>query len=345
MPIYLHEKYAKNIDQRFTEDSFVAGKSATDYDWDGVEAINILGIESEELNDYQRSGSNRYGTPKEVQDTKQRLAVTQDKSFALTCDKGNNTEQSAIKEAGKVLNVEMEEKVVPTADKYVLKQWCMNAGKSEVVSAALTKATLNSALLAARSAMRNASVPLKDLYCYLPSSQYSHLLENDAFIGADALNKDLLSNGIVGKAYSMLVCEIPDDYLPTGINFLVAHKKSVLFPKKIWDTKIHIDPPGLSGNLLEGRFLYDGFVKWKKAGGVYVNAMNTAKVATPTHSGTTLACTTTGATYKYTIDGTDPRYSASAIALSTTTLSVTVTTKVVAIKADMLPSDILTITV
>lgn len=84
------------------------------------------------------------------------------------------------------------------------------------------------------------------------------------------------------------------------------------------ETHIHTNPPGISGNLLEGRQYYDLFVFGVKCDGVYVN-VNTGSgkgtvCATPTVNATTgaISCTTAGAVLKFTTDGTDPRYSANA---------------------------------
>ena len=50
------------------------------------------------------------------------------------------------------------------------------------------------------------------------------------------------------------------------MNFILLHKRAATAPEKIHDCKTHIDPPGISGNLVEGRFYYDLFVYGRKAG-------------------------------------------------------------------------------
>lgn len=80
--------------------------------------------------------------------------------------------------------------------------------------------------------------------------------------------------------------------------------------------KTHIDPPGISGNLVEGRFYYDLFVYGHKADGVYVDVTTGGSVtvlAAPTIAKAGGAITAAeGATAYYTTDGTDPRYSLTA---------------------------------
>jgi len=341
MAIYLHEKYSKEVEQKFTRDSFLSGKASTKYTFEGVKTVNIPTIVSQALNNYTRSGANRYGTPQEVQDTMQSLTMANDKGFSMTVDKGNHTEQQAIKEAGRVLKVEMDEIVIPEVDKNAIKQWTKYAGKVVKEAAALDKTNVLAKLLAARTYLVNNKVKLDNVYVGVSSTVYALLLQTTEFVSADKLNTDVLSNGVVGKVYNMIVVEIPDDYFPSNMNFIVWKKDAVLMPKKIWDTKVHMDPPGLSGHLLEGRFIYDAFVIGEKACGVYVSATNSAtKCATPTNNSGTLACSTSGATIMYTLDGTDPRYSTSAKAY-TSQLSSTTGLKAVAFKDGAFTSDIL----
>ena len=109
---------------------------------------------------------------------------------------------------------------------------------------------------------------------------------------------------------------VPDSYVPGDLYFMVKWKGSTADPVKLQDAKIHKDPPGLSGNLLEGRIYHDAFVLGAKADGIYVAAAASAVTAAPTITVSagkaTIASTTSGAVLRYTLDGTDPRYSTTA---------------------------------
>ena len=313
MAIFLHERYAKDVEQKFTQESLVAGKTANKYTFEGVKSVNIPTIVSQPLTPYVRSGSNRYGNPQEVQDTMQTLTMEIDEAFSMTVDKGNNSEQAAIKNSGRVLRVEMEEQVIPAYDKRAFAQWTKFAGKVAATSSALTSKTLYTEIVNARKYFKNHMVK-GTAYLGVPATTYALLLENEYFINADKLNEKLLAEGIVGKIHNMLVVELPDDYLAEGVQFIAWHSNCVEAPKKIWDTKVHMDPPGISGHLLEGRFIYDAFVLAEKCNGVYALVLAANKLATPTLSGTTLTCA--GAEIRYTNDGSDPRYSKSAMVYS-----------------------------
>ena len=111
------------------------------------------------------------------------------------------------------------------------------------------------------------------------------------------------------------VITVPDDYLMKGNSqayFLIVYKNSVLQPKKVQDYFVKENPAGINGALIEGRFIYDAFVIGAKCDGVYACVKANAQQATPTInvSGTTATITSAGAAkIRFTLDGTDPRFS------------------------------------
>ena len=80
-------KYEKQLAQEFTQKSVVDGAVGNDYEFTGVKNIKVYTAVSQPLNDYKRTGQNRYGEPTEVQDTVQDMEVKKDRSFSLTIDK------------------------------------------------------------------------------------------------------------------------------------------------------------------------------------------------------------------------------------------------------------------
>jgi hypothetical protein len=103
--------------------------------------------------------------------------------------------------------------------------------------------------------------------------------------------------------------------MPAGVAFMLIYKGSVISPMKISDFKGHIDPPGLSGDLLEFRMMYDAFVLGKKADGVAVAVLPGFASSEPAIevNGNEVEIGATGTSeVRYTVDGTDPRYSADA---------------------------------
>ena len=99
MAINLHSKYSDQLAKLYTKNSFVEGHTNTRWSFSGFKSIYIPSITTQPLNDYQRSGTSRYGTPKDLQDTVQEMTMTQDKSFTIVIDKGDNSEQQMMKRA------------------------------------------------------------------------------------------------------------------------------------------------------------------------------------------------------------------------------------------------------
>lgn len=293
MAINLATKYSPKVVDKFYLDSVILGKTSKKYDWDGVESIKVWTINTYAPNNYKKpvnassgTGLNpanptnpsdaygtylgRYGATYEVEDTIQTMTLTQDKAVSLAVDKGNNTEQMLIKNAGIVMNHEMREQFIPMFDKYALSVFATNAG-TETVHATLTTETIVEAISSHVTALTNALTTTENAYCFIGATNYAKLVLSKEFLHLYGLGNKALEKGVVGSVRDLKIVPIPDSYLPTGVNFLTFKSECVLAPTKIRDMKVHQDPPGLSGALLEVRWLYDAFVLETKKLGVIVD--------------------------------------------------------------------------
>lgn len=315
MAVNLATKYAKELAQAFSAKSYVDGIACKDYEFNGVKNLKIYTALSQPLNDYKREGTNRYGEPKESQDTVQEAKMERDRSFSITVDKGNNAEQMGAKEASKILAIEMNEQAIPEMDKYALRKFIDYAGKIDVATEDPTEETIVKMLSDGMVAMGNKKVPSDGRYIFIGWSYFGMLRLSKQFIGVEALAKESLVKGEVGIFMGAHVITVPDDYLMKGDSkafFLIVYRNSVLQPKKVQDYFIKENPAGINGALIEGRFIYDAFVIGAKCDGVYALVKANTKQATPTIavSGTTATITSAGAAkIRVTTDGTDPRFS------------------------------------
>ena len=271
MAINLATKYAKKVADKFYLDSVIVGKTNRDYDWDGVKSINVYTITTQTTNNYNRTASaNRYGTPSEVQDTIQTMQITQDKSVSLVVDKGNNTEQMMVKNAGKVVALEQREQFIPEFDKYCLAAF--NTGRGQyTVDASITKSNIVDAIGSHAAKLGNAKASLDDATTFIGWSNYAKLVSAPEFLHIEKLGVSTQEKGVLGMCRGLKIAAIPDDYLPEGVNFMTVKRSSVIAPTKIKDINLHVDPPGISGNLMEIRWLYDAFVLTAKKDGVVVS--------------------------------------------------------------------------
>lgn len=342
--IHLHEKYEKQILTQYTHESFIAGKVSKEYSFDGVRGIIITTPVTVPLNDYKRSGLQRYGNTTELGDRTQALQMRQDKGFSVSIDKGNQSDQQYIKQAGRMMKLQQAEQVVPMIDKYALSEFANNAGQIKAVTAP-SKANIVNQLFDMETAFTNSLIPLGDRYLYIGGTIYNHIRMSPEFLGVDALAKDDLTRGVVGMIAGFKAVVIPDSYMPANAHYIGCHKRSVIQPTKIHDAKIHTDAPGISGALLEGRYYFDAFVLGERANGVYVATDATKKTTNPTIQIASNEATITGTgVVMYTIDGSDPRYSKDAQIYTTKVKSLPqgAVVKAVAKENDKFASDVVT---
>ena len=338
MAVNLATKYSDKIATAFTHASYVKGNTSSAYDFTGVKTLKIYTPTTVPEVDYTRDGANRYGAPVEMQDTVQEMKMSQDKAFSLTIDKGNNLDQMNVKGAGRMLRLQLQERTTPAADKYALQQYVKLAGTVMGISAKPTKSNVVSTIFDMGQAMDDAQVPEDDRILYVTSEMYKYINISDEFTRLDSLGGKSIPRGTCGTIDNFRVVKLPSNYLPANCFMLATYKGSVLLPYKIQDTKIHQDPPGISGNLIEGRHYYDAFVLGAKCMGVVACVLASEKQAAPTLTISSHSVTPTSASaaeIRYTLDGSDPRYSESAkVASGAVTTEEGQTIRAVAFGAD-----------
>ncbi len=316
MAINYASQFAPKVAETFATESLTDSACGREYQFTGSKSVKVLTVDTVPLNDYSRTGVNRYGEPVELGDTYQELIMQDDKAFTMTIDKGNNADQMNLKGAAEAMKREIAQVVAPYVDKYRLNVWCKNSGL--VVSVNTPSTDMLDAVFSAGAMMDNAGVPLTDRTLFIANTFYKYLALSDKLIGCQQLGQQVLAKGIVGEINGMMVKRVPDNYLPFGVIAVVKWKNASADPVKLQEGKIHKDPPGLSGNLLEGRIYQDSFVLHSKMNGICTLAEGRYLGVRPTinvnssNGQVTLNCNTSNTYIKYTTDGSDPRYSETA---------------------------------
>ena len=308
MAVYLHDKFAPKIEKAFRERSVVKARFSNRYSFDGVRTLKVMSLETSELVDYSRTGSNRYGNPTEVQDTYQSITLEKDRAFSKTIDKGNHADQGGLKAAGTFMGLQVQERYIPEFDGYVLNMLAAKAGTIVANATTLTKSNVLTQIGNGMAALDDAEVPADGRTIWVKASVFNLIRMSDEFVKIEPLGLKGIKDGRVGELFGADVVKVPAGRWPAGVNFIIAHKDSAVCAEKIHDTKIHDDPPGINGHLIEGRFYYGGAVLAAKAGGVYAEVTGTV-LAAPTVSTAGAITGASGATFWYTTDGSDPRYS------------------------------------
>jgi hypothetical protein len=63
---------------------------------------------------------------------------------------------------------------------------------------------------------------------------------------------------------------VPKSYFPENVEFIITNQAATTSPVKLSEYKIHDNPPGINGWLVEGRVYYDAFVLENKKSAIYV---------------------------------------------------------------------------
>lgn len=318
--IHFDERYKKGLLEGFakasdTDDLF---DHELDMEFSGVRTVHVKSLKTEPLQDYNRNVSvgegSRFGKTKEVGNEEQTFTMTQDKSLSLSVDKGNNAEVMDKHKVGAIMKAEREEHIIPEVDRYRLYKWAKDAGIHYALSAAPTTDNIIEFIVKARNFQRNLGVK-GTVTLLIPYEYLDTLMLAKQWINLDSLGGKTLPKGTVGQICGMNVKPVTSESMPEGVVFMLLFKKSVISPMKIKDFKGHVDPPGLSGDLIEFRMMYDAFVLGKRANGVLVACLPGTVATMPTVelAGNKATVTSDGATaIYYTTDGSDPRYSVEA---------------------------------
>lgn len=269
MAINYASKYAKKIDERFSREALTDAAINNDYDFVGTKTVNVYSVPTAQMNDYEKSGSSRYGTPAELENSIQEMTVSMDRSFTFTIDRGNFSDTQMANSAGQALDRQLREVVIPEIDTYRFKVICDNAGAYG--DTPVTADNAYDEFLTAVTHLIDKKVPVTECIAFVSSTFYKYIKEDSAFIKNGDLSQTMLIKGQVGMIDGISIVVVPASYLPEGVDFIVTNKCATVAPVKLSEYKIHDNPPGINGWLVEGRVYYDAFVLNNKADAIYVH--------------------------------------------------------------------------
>ena len=275
MAINLAAKFLPYVDEKFTTESKKSLITNQDFDWTGAKTVKVYKITTSAMNDYDRAGTgsnnSRYGKVAGLDATTEEFTLTKDRSFTFAIDKLDSDETVRNLQAASALERQVREVVVPEVDTYVYNVMCTKAG-TKPEAKALTNTKIYTEILAANLALDEAEVPETGRVILVTPATYV-LMKQDTNITMETdIGNDLRLKGVIGMLDGATVVKVPANRLPENFGFMVAHPCATVAPTKLADYKIHEDPPGISGSLVEGRINYDAFVLDNKAKAIYYQA-------------------------------------------------------------------------
>lgn len=261
--INLATKYASEIDEVIINGAQSAPSINNDYSFVDAQTVKVYSFDPVAMSNYTRSGSNRFGNPDELPDTTQTLTLSQDRAFTFTIDKGNKIDTPAgVRDAAKALRRQIDLVIQPEVDKYRFAVIADNAAHKFFASSGISASTAYEQFLAANQAIDDADVPTGGRICNASPKFINLLKQDDAFIKSGDMSQDMLIKGQVGEVDGVAI--VKTSRLPAGCLFEITHPLACVAPVKLEEYRIHQDPPGISGQLAEGRIYYDAFVLNKK---------------------------------------------------------------------------------
>lgn len=266
----LATKYSQVVDERFSRESQAMLALNNDYEFKGDKTVKVYSIPIVPMVDYTRNGTARYGTPSDLSRNVQTLTVNKDRAFTFIIDAGDKIQSEMVSDAGKALSRQLREVFVPEFDTYVFKTLADKAKEvGNYASTSLDKTNAYSAFLAGMEKLGDNNVPDKGRVAFC-TYKFANLLKQDsAFMKYSDTSQDMILKGVIGEVDGCKIVKVPSNRLPAGAAFLITHSIAATAPKQLEEYRIHDNPPGISGWLVEGRFIYDCFVLNEKVNAVY----------------------------------------------------------------------------
>lgn len=283
MAIELATKFQPHTDEQFKAESKKSLLTNTDYDWTGAHTIKVYKVSTSGMNDYNRKGENngnwsRYGAVAGLDATTEEMTLKKDRSFTFAIDKLDADETQQQLAAASALARQNREVVIPEVDAYTYGVMAANAGHKPD-ELALTVDNLYEQILTGSQALDDAEVPETGRVLVVIPAIYNLMKKCKDIAMETNVGNELRLQGVIGILDGMNVQKIPANRLPAGFGFMIAHPVATVAPTKLEDYKIHENPPGISGALVEGRIVYDAFVLDNKAKAIYYQSQPVAAAA------------------------------------------------------------------
>lgn len=273
MAIDLATKFSPYTDEVFKAESKKSILTNNDFDWETAHSVKVYKVTTSSMNDYDRSGAgtenwSRYGAVSGLDATTETLTLTKDRSFTFAIDKLDENETSRQLAAASALARQQREKVIPEVDTYTYGVMVAGAG-TKATAKELTADDIYDDIITGNAAIDAAEAPETDRVLVVTPEVYKLMKKSSEIVMNTEIGADMRKKGVIGNLDGLNVIKVPANRLPAKFGFMIAHPCATVAPTKLEDYKIHKDPPGISGSLVEGRIVYDAFVLDNKKMAIY----------------------------------------------------------------------------
>lgn len=283
--IDLVTQFKPYVDEIFTTESKKSLLTNNEFDWTGAHTIKAYKVGTSKMNDYDREGINankagyvsRFGTIGDLEATTEEMTLKKDRSFTFVIDKLDRDETGQSLSGASALARQLRQVTVPEIDNYTYNVMTENAGVKPT-AVTLTEDNIYDEITKANAALDNAEVPETDRRLVVTPDVYRIMKKNKEIILNTDIGADMRMKGVVANLDGAIVIKVPANRLPKDFGFMLCHPVATVAPTKLEDYRVHQDPPGISGELVEGRVCYDAFVLDNKTKAIYYQANKVAEI-------------------------------------------------------------------
>lgn len=263
----LASKFSKKTSETLVKKSVVGGLTNKNFDWVGVDTVKVYSVDDMTMNDYTRSGDNRYGQPQEIGTSVQTWTLAEDRSFSGTIDRLNSDQSMSVTKPGTVLARQLRNVIVPEVDAYVL-QTIVTAGETAsrddiTADEAITASNAWTHFLTLQANISDNEAPDSGRIAVMLASYYN-FLKQSGFVLDSEKGQGKLERGNLGTVDGVAVRIAPSSRMPSATENIITHPDATTFADVLTDYITHKNPKGVNGHLLEGRIAYDAFVDTNK---------------------------------------------------------------------------------
>lgn len=282
MAVNLVTKFIPYVDEMFTTESKKSLLTNNDFEWTGAHTVKVHKVNTVAMNDYDRDGSDvgtapgdgdpviwsRYGALGKVENTLEEFTLSKDRSFTFAIDKMDKDETGGVLDGASALARQQREVIIPEVDTYVYGKMAAGAGTKETATT-LTVDNIYDEIVEGNTVLDNNEVPDTGRILVVTPDVYLLMKKNPDINMETDVAEEMRLKGVIANLDGLTVVKVPKKRLPTNFGFMIAHPVATVAPTKLEEYKVHQDPPGISGELVEGRIVYDAFVLDNKKMAIY----------------------------------------------------------------------------
>ena len=284
MAVNLVTEFIPYVDEVFTKESKKQLLTNQDFTWTGAHTIKVHKINSVPMTDYDRDGSNvgqvpeegepviwsRFGALSTVENSIEEFTLTKDRSFTFVIDKLDNDETGGVLAGASALARQQREVIIPEVDTYTYGKMVAGAGTTVVADPPIDAGNIYDAIIDGNAVLDDALVPETGRVLVVTPDTYRIMKKNSDIVLDTDIGENMRLNGVIANLDGLSVIKVPKSRLPEDFVFMIAHPSACVAPVKLSEYRVHSDPPGISGELVEGRICYDAFVLDNKKKAIYV---------------------------------------------------------------------------